>query len=452
MDRIIIQRSGSTVTAIINGKYHSYCSESEESAIEMVKDALAIKEQGESSELKEFFSPGYRVANNEYISEDRRGNFYLGNTETKIPKLLVERVNGHITSGLPVEPLVNFWKLLLTNPNEDVREDLFSFADRFNFPITSHGYFIAYKSVAFVGERDKEYALDISNRYVTTVAQGSNPEDIAVLSYEHSREKSILYFKADEVSDEITFWCLARWHRIELAVLEEYIEKNLKHEFKGWSMNNPNYDHEDLLDFAQYYGYTLPTDEEKVALVEGHYKLTVLGDLKEVFLQVPAMFDIDQRVFTDWFTKRSDIRLGVPVSMEMDDCDTNRDHTCSSGLHVGAPGYVKSFHGGTKRYILACLVNPADVAAVPTDYSFEKMRTAQYYPYAVCELDNEGNLEELDTKFFEDDYIAYEQKDIELKIEALRKDISADTFSKSDKERMEEMKELLSQRLVDISR
>ena len=156
-------------------------------------------------------------------------------------------------------------------------------------------------------------------------------------------------------------------------------------------------------------------------------------------------------MFTDWHTKKMDIRLGVPVKMDMSKCDTDRHRTCSTGLHVGAPGYVSGFgQGGNKKYILACLVNPADVAAVPVDYSFEKMRTAQYYPYAICEQDYEGNLREGDTKYFESDYIGYEMQQVEEKLTQLN-DTKANNIMLSYDCSKEDLELLLQNRIEEIS-
>ena len=68
-------------------------------------------------------------------------------------------------------------------------------------------------------------------------------------------------------------------------------------------------------------------------------------------------------VFTDHHSHSFTIKLGQPVSMPREDCDSNQEHSCSQGLHIGAKGWLKeNYYGG---YGLQCLVNPAKVVAIP---------------------------------------------------------------------------------------
>ena len=72
----------------------------------------------------------------------------------------------------------------------------------------------------------------------------------------------------------------------------------------------------------------------------------VAGNLDEMFNSMNDLGgDVDAPEFTDWHGGSTQIRLGSPVSMPRSSCDSNPNNTCSSGLHVGAPGYVKGFGG-----------------------------------------------------------------------------------------------------------
>lgn len=68
-------------------------------------------------------------------------------------------------------------------------------------------------------------------------------------------------------------------------------------------------------------------------------------------------------------------QVGTTVSMPRAEVDPDRNNTCSSGLHVGAWEFVKSFTGDV---IVEVLVDPADVVAVPPDYKQQKMRVCRY--------------------------------------------------------------------------
>lgn len=73
--------------------------------------------------------------------------------------------------------------------------------------------------------------------------------------------------------------------------------------------------------------------------------------------------------------KSYDNTPGSYVSMPREKVDSNREVTCSSGLHVAAFKYASGF--GAARLVLV-KVNPMDVVSVPVDYNQEKMRTCAY--------------------------------------------------------------------------
>ncbi len=71
-----------------------------------------------------------------------------------------------------------------------------------------------------------------------------------------------------------------------------------------------------------------------------------------------------------------DNSIGMEVSMKWEDVDDNPNQTCSRGLHVGAPEYVRQHYGND--ILIKCLVNPKDVVSIPTDYNNTKMRVCRY--------------------------------------------------------------------------
>jgi len=72
---------------------------------------------------------------------------------------------------------------------------------------------------------------------------------------------------------------------------------------------------------------------------------------------------------------------GLTVSMPRQQVDPVRDHTCSRGLHFCSKDYLPSFgwggHGNGNKVVLL-KINPADVVAIPSDYSNTKGRAWQY--------------------------------------------------------------------------
>lgn len=122
--------------------------------------------------------------------------------------------------------------------------------------------------------------------------------------------------------------------------------------------------------------------------------------------------------------------LNLPGTyVEVDKFDTDRNRTCSYGLHFCSRGYLNSYPGDA---ILIVKVDPEDVVSIPTDYDYEKGRCRKYYivgvlphgkffdDYSVEELLNEYNIktafepvrvddEDGESKFYADHY--YEDED-----------------------------------------
>ena len=79
--------------------------------------------------------------------------------------------------------------------------------------------------------------------------------------------------------------------------------------------------------------------------------------------------------FTDARTGKFDNSPGKTVSMPREQCNSNPNETCSTGLHVGSKQFTAG--NGSKRIVVR--VDPADVVSVPCDYDGQKMRCCKYY-------------------------------------------------------------------------
>lgn len=73
---------------------------------------------------------------------------------------------------------------------------------------------------------------------------------------------------------------------------------------------------------------------------------------------------------------------------EVTDFDTDRNRTCSKGLHFCSRGYLEHYSGDTT---IVVKVNPKDVVSIPTDYNFEKGRCKRYYTVGI--LGKNGTLQ-----------------------------------------------------------
>lgn len=64
-----------------------------------------------------------------------------------LPEVLNEKVVEFYENGLPLYPIINFYRNLMENPSEESRKDLFTFLMANKIPITEKGMFRAYKKV-----------------------------------------------------------------------------------------------------------------------------------------------------------------------------------------------------------------------------------------------------------------------------------------------------------------
>lgn len=79
--------------------------------------------------------------------------------------------------------------------------------------------------------------------------------------------------------------------------------------------------------------------------------------------------------YTDVHSGKFDNSPGSVLEMDRTLCDPNRNNTCSTGFHFCSQGYLHSF-GGSR--IMAVVINPRDVTAIPKDYNLTKGRCCKY--------------------------------------------------------------------------
>jgi hypothetical protein len=430
--------SGANVTIYLNGKSHSFVFEKEEEAEDFLKNLNGMYQNKDYASLLAAVDPAKRFKISDYIERDRNGRYYVKGVNIPIVEGLTEKIKKFLELGLDIEPLVNFWKLLAINPDLHVRESLFKFAERFSFPITKSGYFIAYKSVAWKGQTHLKYAQVISENFLNVISNGHNPNEHIVVQI---GESYVVYENEEEMNAAFEDYVKAfkSDHGVEVLrhkMLEDFNASIIfEHALK---YGEPTL--ENVPEFYESIEYDFVEPDWKALTIE-HFEWGVKGSLSDCYSELINLFKFDEEVFTDWHSKTQTIRLGEPVSMPRELCDNNPSNTCSTGLHVGAPGYVKSFGYGRDNYILACLVNPAHVVAIPHDYSYEKMRTSEYFPFAICKMED-GAIEEVKSPYFEYDYISIEKEEIEKRL--------AELPNEKESESDEQLKELYKNRLITI--
>ena len=318
MNYLVAKITPTDVTVIINGNHKRVRKDSPDSSevIELVKlhNASNVAQEREDivAKIEELCNPAKKI---EFKSDGRfefdgHSAMFLKGTSDPVPEFLAKRLLDYISKELDVEPLVNFWKNVLLNPDKAVRQQLFGFLEHNGHPITDKGYFLAYKAVKVARKYDKETG-----------------EEIISVSYDENTGERV----------------------------EEVLNQSMV--------------------FKPYHS--------------GSHGMVV--------------------------------KVGEPISMPREECDSDPYVTCSAGLHVGSMEYVHNF-GYSNGVILEVLVSPRNVVAVPTDYNNTKMRCCEYYPIAITNGNNENIYLESDYQAIDHNNLEADLEDYEIsKLEAIKK-------------------------------
>lgn len=198
----------------------------------------------------------------------------------------------------------------------------------------------------------------------------------ALSMVEKLRQSKFLRVKNDTI-----YWDNVSSLSVPVELAEAIVDAELEHNdlkistYRNfWTLMSLNPDdrcRKNLFWFLQRYGMTI----SKCGFFVGYRNVDKTGE---------------ENVFTDHHSHTFKIRIGEMVTMDRDKCDTVQENTCSSGLHIGGKGWLKkNYYGDTG---LACLVNPADVVAVPPLDNYGKLRTCAYLPMEIIHYDENDDV------------------------------------------------------------
>lgn len=232
-----------------------------------------------------------------------------------------------------------------------------------------------------------------SSVYMLDVSELSIPEDFVskiIEAEERGDEQELMKFKnfwtlvslnPDSRVRNNLFWFIRKWDMqiTESGLIIAYRNADIKKEAKYTTSQvkaiiNTYYE-------EKYLNHKDPYEE--VFFIGEHMK-----NLGEVYNEI--VNGADSPIYTDQHSHSTTITLGHPVSIPREECDADQEHSCSRGLHCGAKGWLKKNYYGTVG--LMVLVNPANVVAVPTIDEYGKMRTCEYFPVAIVDFDENGDI------------------------------------------------------------
>ena len=198
----------------------------------------------------------------------------------------------------------------------------------------------------------------------------------ALSMVEKLRQSKLLRVKNDTI-----YWDNVSSLSIPVELAEAIVDAELEHNdlkistYRNfWTLMSLNPDdrcRKNLFWFLQRYGMTI----SKCGFFVGYRNVDKTGE---------------ENVFTDHHSHKFRIKVGEMVTMDRNKCDTVQENTCSTGLHIGGKGWLKrNYYGDTG---LACLVNPADVVAVPPLDNYGKLRTCAYLPMEIIHYDENDDV------------------------------------------------------------
>jgi len=384
-------KSGNVVNISIDGKLHKKNCGNPKEADELFKLVLKAKADPSDENVKAirlYLNERTRIALVAGLEADvDSGLVFLAGFNTPVPTTLVEVVKEYHENNYPLEAIINFWKLLMINPDVRVRESLFDFITTHDFVLTDNGYMVVYKAVDYKQKADVDLPAFVSNQYLHVKKD-----------WKCSPNKYVVYRETENKNLFIT--------KVETA--EEWNEKERGVEILG-----------------------------------------KLGDLFMAIFNEDNNGKAET-IYTDKHTHTMSIVLGQPVVMDRKDCDSDPAQDCSYGLHVGATKYVERF-ASSGNAVLVCYVNPAHVVAVPNyDHSKMRVSEYFPFAVATYTDGKIDIIEQAYFESDFQEYEAEELEALVAKVKAEQLPIETARKAEEEERPMSELMKILETRLVDI--
>ena len=448
-NKFIVYRTSAFLSIVAGGKHRRFSTKDvgEDIIEELYRAAVEFKRFGlpkHEEALLRYMDPEYRIPLTSELSKDIHGTIYLDS----LPHVPVEPAIGRLfqeyaEKGIDLLPVLNLWKLSLDNPNEQSRKDLMSYIEKFGIPITDSGYMILYKAVRDKNEVIEKLAYFVGQEFFEMKRQKKNPADYNV--YERPDDKYLedilpKFFIGEAPPESsngtITVESETSDFPARYEVWWTQVPEDVNEDGEETEPDYVTETYDKALEYLLNVGGSIFDRHD--AIIEdsgkspGTQNTTIYptGNLAELFRElVLEKQDLEpdakdtQPLWEPYHrgTHGMEIRLGEVVTMPREKCDSDISRDCSYGLHVGSYEYVKSF-GSQNGTVLACLVNPRDIVALPK-YDHSKIRCCAYLPYGIIKKDEEGRWEEAETTHWEEAFIDYEKEELEKRIEELQKQL-----------------------------
>jgi hypothetical protein len=390
MKNINAIKTGNVVNISIEGKLHKKNCGSPKEADELFRAVLKAKENPNEDNFKAvrlLLNERTRIAMEAGLEADpETGLVYLAGFNTPVPATLVEVVKEYHENNYPLEAIINFWKLLMINPDVRVRESLFDFITTHDFVLTDNGYMVVYKAVDYKKKADNDLPAFVSNQYLHVKKD-----------WKCSPNKYVVYREEDTTNYFIT--------KIETA--ESWDEKEKGVEILG-----------------------------KL----GDMFMSIFNDDKNE----------PETIYTDKHTKTMSIVLGQPVVMPRHACDSDPARDCSYGLHVGATTYVERFASSGNAVLVCYVNPANVVAVPDYDHSKMRVSEYFPFAVATYTNGKIDIIEQAYFESDYQEYEEAELEELIAKVKANQLPIETAMKAEAESRPMSELLKMIETRLVDI--
>ena len=170
MNYITGNKIGNTVNVTINGRSHSRTYKSSEDAKEMYVAMLTAKDDESKENLERVMyllnKTNFILKGDFLFFDNETESYYIKGVDNAIPDLLGKAIDEHIEEGWSLDHLKNFGTLLMSNPDNAVRQSIFDFIQKHDFTITDKGYMVTYKAVTHKSIVDNDVATFVGKAEV----------------------------------------------------------------------------------------------------------------------------------------------------------------------------------------------------------------------------------------------------------------------------------------------
>lgn len=290
--------------------------------------------------------------------EERDGSLYMKGIDRSMPQILIEEfivlADDMYSEEFHdrYEGLKRFWMWCCLNPRAEVADELFRFLKDNSFRITKQGFFVALRNVVTL-HGGAELVHFVSNSYNKVKAVWKKSPDKYTVFLENGEYKLV---HEDDLTETETLTsttcpdCLGDggWEG------DDWNEETDSYEW----VECPNCDGSGEVDeYTHTHTWTINHGER-------------IGGLTELYLDLPNRAE---NRFTDDWTKTFDIRVGVPVSMPMEECNWSTQDCAAAGLHFTAD---QIHYVGCGDQSMLVLINPMKVVGIGQ----HKGRCYEYLP------------------------------------------------------------------------